>query len=134
MNTIEPGPGTTTLTVEEKIKSSYLKPTISSQEQRPQTVHPVQLAQTEESGLVIEGLGILETLVSSETLSSAFTFTTYKTVLLTTVLTSMVCTCCNTLSFCELMFLIHFPDRLIVNSAFNYSEFDESLPIYTFSL
>ena len=134
MNTIESGLGTTTLTVEEKVKSSYIKPTTSSLEQRPQTVHPVQLAQTEENGLVIEGLGILETLVSSETLSSALTFTTYKTVLLTTVLTSMVCTCCNNLSLCELMFLTHFPDRLIVNSAFNYSEFNESLPIYTFSL
>ena len=50
------------------------------------------------------------------------------------LLTSMVCTCCTNLSLCELMFLTHFPDRLIVNSAFNYSEFNESLPIYTFSL
>ena len=134
MNTVGSDLGTTTFTVEEKIKSSHLKLMTSSLEQRPQTVHPVQLAHTEENGLVIEGLGILETLVSSETLSSAFTFTTHKTILLTTVSTRMVCTCCNTLSLCELMFCIHFPNRLIVNSAFNYSEFNEPLPVYSFSL
>ena len=50
----------------------------------------------------------MKTLISSEISSSVTTFMAYKTILWTTVLTSLICTCCNTLSLSGSMLHIHF--------------------------
>ena len=60
---------------------------------RPRTVHPVQVVQTEDNSLVVEGVSVFETLVSSEVSSSVITLKAFKTIVLTTVSTSMICTC-----------------------------------------
>ena len=59
----------------------------------PRSIHPVQVVQTEDNSLVVEGVGVFETLVSSEISSSVITLTAFKTIVLTTVSTSMICTC-----------------------------------------
>lgn len=59
----------------------------------PRSIHPVQVVQTEDNSLMIEGVGIFETLVSSEISLSVITLTVFKIIVLTTVLTSMICTC-----------------------------------------
>ena len=68
----------------------------------------ISIGQTEDNELVIEGLGLIETLVSSETSSNVSTLTTFKTTLLTTVFMNMVCTYDKTLSLCELMLHVYF--------------------------
>ena len=82
--------------------------TTSFPKQIPQSVHPVQIAQTEDSTLVLEGIGVIETLFSSEISPSVVTLTAFKTLVLTSVSTSMICTCDNILSPCKLMFQVHF--------------------------
>lgn len=80
----------------------------SSPKQIPPSVHPVQIAQTDDNTLVLKGVGVIETLVSSEISSSVVTLTAFKTIVLTSVSTSMICTCDNTLSPCKLIFHVHF--------------------------
>ena len=93
----------------ENEKSGYHEPfgVTSLPERISQGIHPVQIAQTKEDKLGIEGHGVIKTLVSSETSSSIFTSTVYETVLLTVIATSMVYTCNTTISLCKLMFHFH---------------------------
>ncbi len=82
--------------------------TTSSPRQISQSVHPVHIAQTEDNTLLLEGVGVIETFVSSEISSSVVTLTAFKTIVLTSVSTSMICTCDNTMSPCKLTFRVHF--------------------------
>lgn len=68
----------------------------SFHEQISQSSYPVQKGQTKDNG---HGLGVIETLASSETSSSVSTLTTFKTVLLTQFLTNMACTYDNSRSY-----------------------------------
>ena len=86
-----------------QMTSSYQGPT-----QIQRSIHPIQIAQTEDNGLVLEGVGVIETLVGSEISSNVVTFTAFKTILLTTVSTSMICTCDNTASLRELTFVTQY--------------------------
>lgn len=97
--------GKTSSTTSSNRKASRMT---SSSKQIPRSVYPVQIAQTEDNALVVEGVGIIETLVSSEISASVATFTAFKTIVVTTVSTSMICTCDNTLSPCELTFHVQF--------------------------
>ena len=93
----DPSLGPTARTAERSLRSSNreLFPTTSSSEQISQGVHPIQIARTEDNTLMIEGVGVVETLVSSEISSSVVTLTAFKTIVLTTISTSMICTCNN---------------------------------------
>ncbi len=82
--------------------------TTSSLQQMPRSIYPIQIAQTEDNTLMLEGVGVIETLLSSEISPSLVTFTAYETIVLTTVSTSMICTCNNNLIPCELTFHVRF--------------------------
>lgn len=86
--------------------TAEMSSTTSSPKHIPQS--PVQIAQTEDNTLMLKGVGVIETLVSSEISSSVVTLTAFKTIVLTSVSTSMICTCDNTLSPCKLMFHVYF--------------------------
>ena len=102
--------GPTARTAEKSLRSSNreLFRTTSFLSQISRSVHPVQIVQTEDNGLMIEGVGVIESLISSEISPSVVTLTAFKTILLTTVSTSMICTCDNTLSPYELTYLTDF--------------------------
>ena len=81
---------------------------ITSSKEMPRSISPVQVAQTEDNTLKFDGVGLIETLVNSEISSNILTLTAFKTILVTTVLTSMICTCDTPLSPCKLTFPVYF--------------------------